>query len=227
VAYLFAFVVLDLFAYKFKQLQAVVAWYPPAGLTYVLLLVFGAKFMPVVTIALLIDSLFVFRMPQPLYVLILWFLGISSIYCLAASFLRRKIKMDWQLRKLRDVIWLVTTVVITSALLAVLSIVGSTISSPLPRNDIFPAILIWWVGETIGALTIAPFLLVWVVPWLKNLTEGHQADQPKRRMSPRSSLLVFSQMLSILIMLYWVFSEKSFSSFGLYIFFPCLSSGLP
>jgi len=76
-----------------------VAWYPPAGLTYALLLVFGVPFTPAVTIALFLSSLFVYRLPQPLYLLLLWAFVISLIYNLAAAFLRKRIRFDWQLRK--------------------------------------------------------------------------------------------------------------------------------
>ncbi|MCJ7735163.1 MAG: hypothetical protein MUP11_11505, partial [Anaerolineales bacterium] len=40
-AYLTAFIILDLLSQQFEELRGVVAWYPPAGLTYALLLVFG------------------------------------------------------------------------------------------------------------------------------------------------------------------------------------------
>lgn len=58
-AYLLAFIVLDFITKQFEGLPGIVAWYPPAGLTYTLLLVFGAGFAPAVTIALLISSLFI------------------------------------------------------------------------------------------------------------------------------------------------------------------------
>ena len=39
--YLIAFTILDYITKQFEVLPAVVTWYPPAGLTYALLLVFG------------------------------------------------------------------------------------------------------------------------------------------------------------------------------------------
>ncbi len=66
-AYLCAFILLDFFSQQFEELRGIVAWYPPAGLTYTLLLVFGVRFTPAVTIALLIGSLFIYHMPQPPY----------------------------------------------------------------------------------------------------------------------------------------------------------------
>ena len=109
--YICAFTLLDFITKQFEELPGVVTWYPPAGLTYALLLVFGVAFTPAVTIALLISSLFIYRMPQPAYLLILWALIVSFIYGLAAAFLRKLIRLDWQLRKLRDVAWFICTTV--------------------------------------------------------------------------------------------------------------------
>jgi integral membrane sensor domain MASE1 len=129
--YLCAFIVLDLLSRQFEELRGIVAWYPPAGLTYALLLVFGERFTPAVTIALLIGSVFIYHMPQPTYLLVLWALIISSMYGVAAVFLHRRIRFDWQLRRLRDVTWFVVTAVLVSAVLAVLSVASSALSSAI------------------------------------------------------------------------------------------------
>jgi len=60
--YLIAFIILDFITKQFAGLPGIVAWYPPAGLTYALLLVFGVPFTPAVTIALFLSSLFIYRM---------------------------------------------------------------------------------------------------------------------------------------------------------------------
>jgi hypothetical protein len=44
--YLIAFITLDFITKQFEELRGVVAWYPPAGLTYALLLVFGVRSRP-------------------------------------------------------------------------------------------------------------------------------------------------------------------------------------
>jgi len=62
--YLIAFTILDFITKQFEGLPGVVTWYPPAGLTYALLLVFGVTFTPAVTVTLFISSLITYRMPQ-------------------------------------------------------------------------------------------------------------------------------------------------------------------
>jgi PAS domain S-box-containing protein len=212
-AYLCAFIILDLISYQFEELRGIVAWYPPAGLTYALLLVFGARFTPAVTIALLISSVFIYHMPQPPHLLLLWALITSSIYGVAAAFLRHRIRFDWQLRKSRDVTWLVVTAVFVSALLAVLSVSSSALSSDMPRNEVLRAIFIWWIGETVGVLTITPFLLIHVMPRLKQFAEGQPVRSPARRSFPRPTLSVIGQAFSIAFLFYWVFGARGLDEF--------------
>ncbi|MHB8107455.1 MAG: ATP-binding protein [Candidatus Cryosericum sp.] len=212
-AYLCTFVVLDLISHQFEEIRGTVAWYPPTGLTYALLLVFGEKFAPGVTIALLISNVFIYRMPQPLYLMVLWALIISSIYGAAAAFLHRRVHFDWQLHKTRDVSWLVVTAVCVSALLAILSVGGSALSSDMPRNEVLRAMFIWWIGETVGVLTITPFLLIHVMPRLKPHAAEQLARPPTRRSLPHPAFSVIGQAFSIVLVFYWVFGSSGPTEF--------------
>ncbi len=206
--YLLAFIILDLVTKQYEELPGIVAWYPPAGLTYALLLVFGMRFVPGVTIALFISSMFVYRMPQPAYLLFLWALIISLIYAAAAGFLRHIIHFDWQLRKFRDVAWFVVTALLASALLAVLSVMSSALSSNMAQSEILKAIFDWWIGETVGVLTIAPFLMIVVMPGLKWFMEGMPFKLPKRSPNPHFAPTVIAQMIILIFMLCWVFGGR-------------------
>ena len=207
--YLCAFIALDFIALQFQELQGIVAWYPPAGLTYALLLTFGAGFIPVVTLVLLMSSVFIYRMPQPLHLLFLWALIISLIYGAAVAFLRKRNHFDWQLRKIRDVTWFIGTTVVVSALLAILSVLSSALSSSLHRSEIPSAIFHWWIGETVGVLTVTPFLLVNVMPFLKRFIEGRSIKSPIRWSFTFPSLPVIGQVLVLVLTLFWVFSAHS------------------
>jgi PAS domain S-box-containing protein len=213
IVYLFAFFTFDFVAKQLEELPGIVAWYPPAGFTYTLLLVFGVGFAPAVTIALLISSLFIYRMPQPLYGLFLWAFIISLIYSLAAAFLRRRIRLDWQFQKLRDVTWFIFTSILVSLILAVLSVSSSVLSSDIPRSEILKSVFHWWIGETVGVLTIAPFLLIYVMPFLKRFAEGQTVKLPARRLFPHPKLSTLGQVAFLVITLYWVFGMRILNEF--------------
>jgi PAS domain S-box-containing protein len=213
VVYLGLFFILDLLSKQFEELKGIVAWYPPAGLTYVLLLVFGARFSPAVTLALLISSLFVYRMSQPFYLLLLWAFIISLIYTISAFLLRKRFGFDWQLRKMRDVAFLVAAAIFVSAILAILSVSSSALSSNIPRNEVLRSTILWWIGETVGVLTVAPVMLMHVMPWLKRFTDRRTAKMPPRRSLPRLKLSILGQAFSMALVFYLVFNVSGLDEF--------------
>jgi len=152
-------------------------------------------------------------MPQSPYLLLLWAFVISLIYGLGVAFLRKRIHIDWQLRKLRDVTWFVCTTVLVSALLAVLSVSSSSLTGAMPRSDILRAIFDWWIGETVGVLTVTPFLLIFVMPALKRFAEGQKVRLPARRSFPHPTLSAFGQAASIVLTLYLVFGAPALAEF--------------
>jgi len=206
--YLILFFLLDLIAQKYEGLPGIVAWYPPTGLTYAFLLVFGLSFTPIVTIVILISSIVIYRLPQPPYLLFLWAFTASLIYGAAATFLVKRVHIDWQLRKFRDVSLFIFTSIFVSAFLAALSVLGSTLGSALPQSEVLSAIFNWWIGETVGVLTVTPFLLCYVMPWLKRFTEGQPTMLPASRSFSRPTLSVIGQVMSLVLMLNWVFGSR-------------------
>ncbi len=211
--YLILFILLDFITKQFDILPGVVSWYPPAGLTYALLLVFGVIFTPAVILALFLSSVFIYRMPQPPFLLFLWSFIVSLIYVATAWFLRHRIHLDWQLRKLRDVTWLVFTAVFVSALLAVLSVSSSALSSALPRSEVPLAIFHWWIGESVGVLTVTPFLFLYVMPLLKRIADGESVHLPKPFSFPKPALNTIGQSFSLAFVLYLVFGVHVLNDF--------------
>jgi two-component system cell cycle sensor histidine kinase/response regulator CckA len=72
---------------------------------------------------------------------------------------------------------------------------------------------IWWIGETVGVLTITPFLLIHVMPQLKQPAKGRTVTSPDRRSLRRPMLSVIGQALSIAFVFYWVFGARGLSEF--------------
>jgi PAS domain S-box-containing protein len=204
--YLISFILLDFIAKQFESVPGIVTWYPPAGLTYALLLVFGLRFTPAVILTLFFSSVFIYRMPQPPYQLLLWACVVSLVYAAGAWFLRHRILLDLQLQKLRDVAWLIGTTVLVSAFLAVLSVSSSALSSALPRSEVLGAIFHWWIGETVGVLTVTPFLLIFVMPRLKRFVGVKPELYSSAHSSfPFSAISAIGQAVILFIILYWVF----------------------
>jgi PAS domain S-box-containing protein len=205
IAYLISFLLLDILTKQFEGFPGIISWFPPVGLTYALLLVFGLRFTPAVVIAIFFSDLFIHQIPQSLYVLFLWSLIMTSIYALAALFLRKIIHLDWQLRKLRDVTWFVLTAVLFSALLSVISVSVTAAGAGIPGTEILDSIFRWWIGEAVGVLTITPFVLLYIMPWLKRFADGQSVHLPKHFSFPSPALTFIGQAFSMVLILYWVF----------------------
>src|SRR5258706_16456097 len=159
-AYLVGFIALDRLSLAFQIYPGVVAWYPPDGLSFALLLVFGWRFMPVVALASLISSSLVYQLAIPSPALFVWAIVLSTIYASAAAILRDYVHIDPQLRNLRDVLWLIIFTMIVSAVLALISVPALVASGDVPTAERLHAIIHGWIGEAVGALTIAPLILI-------------------------------------------------------------------
>ena len=83
----------------------------------------------------------------------------------------------------------------------------------MPRSEILRAIFDWWIGETVGVLTVAPFLLIFVMPNLKRFVEGQPVRRPERMSFPRPTLSAIGQAASIILTLYWVFGAPFLDEF--------------
>ena len=212
-SYLCAFTVLDLLARAFEELPGIVAWYPAAGLSFALLLVFGARFAPALAIASLISSFAIYRLSDPPEMLLLWAFLVSLIYGVTAAVLRHRLRFDWHLGRLRDVSYLILATVLVSVLLAALSVSGSALSGALPLGGAFRAVFDWWIGETVGVLTVTPFLLLYVMPWLKRFVEVQSVGLPARASFPPPTLSILGQALSIALVFYWVFGASGLNEF--------------
>jgi PAS domain S-box-containing protein len=214
VAYLLVFIFLDLRALSVQVFPGIVAWYPPDGLSLAFLLTFGAPFLPAFAIASLISSLFVYHFSQPLLALIEWALIISLAYGVAVWFLRQYVHIDVQLRRPRDLFWMITAIAVIAGILATISIASMTASGVVPEARRLWASVQWWIGEMIGVLVVTPPLLIFVMPTLKRFVAR---EAFLRSISfPHLSRLVLTQILGIFGALYLAFNISWSNNFHPY-----------
>ena len=160
IIYLLIFIFLDVRAHSVQVFPGIVAWYPPDGLSFAFLLTFGAPFLPAFAIASIISSLFVFRLSLPLSALITWAIFLTLAYGLAVWFLRERVHIDTQLRKPRDLFWMITAAAAVTTILAIISVSGMAASGAVPQAERLWATAEWWIGEMIGILVVTPVLLI-------------------------------------------------------------------
>ncbi len=202
VVYIVAFFILDWLTLNFESLPNVVAWYPPSGLSFALLLALGGGFAPILAITSFISNFFVYKVSAQVGPLIIWSIVVSVIYGLATVFLRRRVRFDPQLKNMRDVVWLIVTSASVSAILSVLAVHASVSSGILSLADQVIAIFTWWIGETVGVLIMTPFLLIYVMPSVKQFIDGTLNLSAKQKLFPPRPKNMVERAITLLIVLY-------------------------
>src|SRR5438552_18709339 len=128
--------------------------WPPTGIALVALLLFGRRLWPGITLGAFLVNLPI--SPSPVIAL-----GIAAGNTLAPLFaatLLRKARFRPQLDRLRDAM----AIVLLGALLGMtVSATGGTatlvLSGTIPRAAFLPTWSVWWAGDAMGVLIVAPF----------------------------------------------------------------------
>ena len=161
VAYLAGYVLLDWVSFINPVAPYIDPWNPPTGLGFILVPRFGHRMIPFLFVAPVLSD-FIAR--QSVFPWRLEFATSAIIgfgYSLALLFLLRpKTRFNPKLLSLRDLLLLLVTAAISAAPVAV-SYVGIVIAAGfLPAQDFFIDSLLYWVGDVIGIVVIAPLGLL-------------------------------------------------------------------
>ncbi len=169
-AYISGWLALDRAAVIFETAPEVSLFYTPPALDFVLLQVFGLRYLPALFLASLIDVWFV----PPIN--ISWLHGLIYalltvvVYGGANVLLKRWLGLDSRLSRFRDMLWFVIVGTIVAPLvLATLAVFNLAIAGIIPWSDWKIYTLHFWIGDSVGIASLAPFLLVCVVPWLRSV----------------------------------------------------------
>ena len=160
--YLALYVAATLLAERLAIAPGVALWFPPAGLTAVLLLVFGTRYLPAVAIAEVGRNLLVVRDAielTPLQVAMNSAL-ITAAYGAGALLLRRAAPSSLALRRAADLAWLTAVMggvpVLLGLTAGALPWVGAW---SIPLSYYVEATVTWWLADALGVLSVAPCLL--------------------------------------------------------------------
>jgi signal transduction histidine kinase len=161
-AFLAGYVLLDWASYiQPFGVFGITPWNPPTGLSFVLILIFGQRFLPLIFLAPLLADIVVRRMPLPLHIELLSCLIIGAGYGLAAaSLLRPTLKFDVSLSSMRDMLLLMLTAVGSAAVVSALHVLSLCLSELVSWEASADAALRYWIGDVIGIAVVTPFLLI-------------------------------------------------------------------
>lgn len=191
----------------FAQANTSPVWLP-TGIGLATLLLFGIKLWPGITIGVLIGSLLSGATPFLAFGMAFGN-TLESLVCAYA--LKKIINFHNAIDRVQDVIGL-----------SIISILGTTISATIGTStllfinqsnwtEMVNIWSTWWIGDLLGAIVIAPVLLVWLSPSLHKLT---------KRLNPEGFILLFF----IILIAWYVFGFGSSSGILhqslIYVIFP-------
>ncbi|WP_448610686.1 putative bifunctional diguanylate cyclase/phosphodiesterase [Geodermatophilus sp. URMC 60] len=198
VVYLALWLGLDAIASVFQARQEVSLWYPPAGLSVVLLLVFGLRYAPLLLLTAPLHGLVV-SSTEVSWVNV-WLGGAlgTAVYTAVAWLLLRRVRIDPRLPGQRDVAWLLGLAAVAGPLvLALARVLELAVGGLLTWGEFFRAVLGFWSGRATGVGVLAPALLIasrripalWrdrpALPHPLRLGLGHQHSSWSDRVRPR------------------------------------------
>jgi signal transduction histidine kinase len=131
--------------------------WPPTGIALAALLILGYRFWPGIAAAAFLVNLTTGAAP-----LVALGIGIGNMLeaLIGAYLLRRFVHIDFSLERVRDIVGLVLTVIVSTSVSATIGV-----STLLSGNVIVSAAydetwIAWWIGDMLGALVITPLLLI-------------------------------------------------------------------
>lgn len=184
-------------------------WNPPTGLSFILVLLFGQRFIPLLVLAPLLADLIVRQLPLPWSIELATSLIIGGGYALGLRvLLRPATRFNPALTSMRDLLLLFMVAAASSAVVAA-SYVGVLVSSGrVATNDFAAATLQFWIGDIIGVAVVAPFALIL-------LTRGRTL-----RLSAETLLQIIAILIALAFI--FIFAEKHQFEFFYILFLPVI-----
>jgi diguanylate cyclase (GGDEF)-like protein/PAS domain S-box-containing protein len=154
-------------------------WYPATGLLFALMLVASPWYALLVCFADSLAGIVIYHQPLLSWSSLAASISSTSFYCVAAILLRGRLQINPDLRRRQDVLRY-TVVTLTAAIGSTICGVTSLIlDHAITRSDYWHSALGWYVGDVVGLLGLAPFLLIHVLPWVrKNMAPGSPWPRP-------------------------------------------------
>src|SRR5580700_12201556 len=191
-----------------------VAWYPAIGLVMALLLGVNPWFALLAGFADVLAGKLIYLQP------VISFsnagaLGIACCYGSAAHVLRARLQIDLELRRRQDIVRYVFMSAIAAAAATAFGVGCLIADHSIAWNDARTSAVGWFLGDAIGLVGIAPFLLVHVFPqvrtWLSpSPTRAHSSKANSSGMAITFGALAEAsgQALAIVAVLLVMFGSK-------------------
>jgi diguanylate cyclase (GGDEF)-like protein/PAS domain S-box-containing protein len=192
-----------------------VAWYPAIGLVMALLLGVSPWYALVVCLADALAGKIIYAQSAMSFGNTVGAAGVAVCYGAATYVLRGPLQIDLGLRRRRDVVRYVLVSATAATGATVIGVACLIADHSITWSEYKASSLGWFLGDAIGLVGIAPFLLVHVLPYIRNwLMPISGPLDPTRSLFPRKNLSLAAlaescgQIATILAVLWVMFGSK-------------------
>src|SRR6202051_1328194 len=192
-----------------------VAWYPAIGLVMALLLGVSPWYALLVCFADALAGTVIYAGPVMSFSNTFDAVGVAACYGAAAYVLRGPLQIDLGLRRRRDVVRYVFVSATAAAVATIIGVACLIADHSITWPEYKSSALGWFLGDVIGLVGIAPFLLVHVFPYVRKwLTLGPSYPHSATTNPPTTTAALASiaetcgQGLTILVVLWVMFGTK-------------------
>lgn len=199
-----------------------VVWYPAVGLTLGLMLGVSPLYAPLVYFAGVLSGRLFYNQAFATYGQTIGALGSVCFYGFGAYVLRSPLKIDSGLHRRRDVFLYVSVTTVAAIGSTAIGVACLAADHTIAWSEYWQSASVWFLGDEIGLLAVAPFLLIHVFPWVRDRLTREPAERNavERRLAGEKPNICravegASQVIALLLIL-WVMFVPTLARFELY-----------
>jgi len=182
--------------------------WPPTGIGLAALLIFGYRLWPGISLGVLIGSLLT---GAPFFLALGITIGNTLEALVAVYFLKKFVGLHTELDRIQDVVGLLLVSLAGTTIGASIGTITLMLTGNGAWQNFWAIWVTWWIGDLLGALVVAPVLLIWIP--LLNV-------RLKKRVFFEAGILI----ILLAIVTWFVFSSQALSGVFhqamIYVIFP-------
>jgi diguanylate cyclase (GGDEF)-like protein/PAS domain S-box-containing protein len=173
------------------------AWFPASGLILAAMLSVSPRYFFVAAFADALAGALIYNQPWLSWTEMAGSLLAAGVYAGAAYLLRGPLKIDVQLRNRSDVVRYVSISMAAAALATAAGVGCLWKDHTISTAQVWHSAAQWYIGDIVGLVGFAPFLLIYVFPWVcKQLSPVGEVRRTteERRKKPAASRNYLAQV---------------------------------
>jgi len=196
------------------------AWYPAAGLILAVMLCISPRYFPLLAFADALAGAAVYHLPLLSWGETVAPITIAGSYAGAAYLLRGPLRIDPALRHRRDVVRYLFVTMAAAVPATLVGVVCLVKDHTISWSEFWHSAFQWYMGDVIGLVGFAPFLLIHVFPWVRNqlsVFRGEERQTSRLRAGETTKrhfkeiLEAVGQIAAVLFAL-WIMFGRTFGS---------------